>query len=213
MKQLSAFSAPALTLLIALAACSSGSDEPNAGASNAGAAAETAAPASSASSGTTTDAAPETKSTALPMPASARVIGLEGLGDLRIGQPVPRGGSWAERGAQTGEACRTVSSPEFPGVYAIVSDGKVQRITVGQRSDVKLAEKVGVGATETDVKKWFAGFREEPHKYVETPAKYLTAPNAASGDPALRFEIGRDGRVSLIHVGTMPVLAYVEGCS
>lgn len=213
MKQLSAFSAPALTLLIALAACSSGSDEPNAGASNAGAMAETAAPASSASSGTTTDGASETKSTALPTPASARVIGLEGLGDLRIGQPVPRGGSWAERGAQTGETCRTVSSPEYPGVYAIVSDGKVQRITIGQRSDVKLAEEVGVGATETDVKKWFAGFREEPHKYVETPAKYLTAPNAASGDPALRFEIGRDGKVSLIHVGTMPVLAYVEGCS
>jgi hypothetical protein len=41
----------------------------------------------------------------------------------------------------------------------------------------------------------------------------LTAPNAASGDPALRFEIGADGKVSLIHVGTMPVLGYVEGCA
>ena len=55
-----------------------------------------------------------------------------------------------------------------------------------------------------------AGFREEPHKYEDAPAKYLTAPNSANGDPALRFEIGRDGKASLIHVGTMPVLGHVD---
>ena len=60
--------------------------------------------------------------------------------------------------------------------------------------------------------RWFAGFRAEPHKYEDAPAKYLTAPNAASGDVALRFEIGHDGKVSLIHVGMAPVLYYVEGC-
>ena len=141
------------------------------------------------------------------------MLGLEGLGDLRIGQPVPVGSLWAARGAQASDSCTTVSSPDYPGVYAIVTDDKVQRITVGQRSDVKLVEGIGVGATEAQVRQGFAGFREEPHKYVEAPAKYLTAPNAASGDPALRFEIGADGRVSLIHIGMMPVLGYVEGCS
>ncbi len=68
------------------------------------------------------------------------------------------------------------------------------------------------GSTEKEVRHWFAGFRAEPHKYQAAPAKYLTAPNAAS-DPALRFEIGDDGKVTLIHVGTMPVLGYVEGCA
>ena len=34
-----------------------------------------------------------------------------------------------------------------------------------------------------------------------------------SGDPALNFEIGRDGKVSIVHVGTAPVLQYVEGCA
>lgn len=149
----------------------------------------------------------------VPPPAARRVLGLEGLGDLRIGAPIPKGSNWAERGAQAGDACRTVSSPDYAGVYAIVTDGKVRRITVGQRSDVKLVEGIGAGASESDVKKWFAGFREEPHKYEDAPAKYLTAPNAKSGDPALRFEIGRDGKVSMMHVGTMPVLGYVEGCS
>ena len=106
-----------------------------------------------------------------------------------------------------------MTSPDYPGVYAIVEGGAVRRISAGQRSSIKLAEGLGVGATEADVKKWFPSFRVEPHKYEAAPAKYLTAPNAPSGDSALRFEIGSDGKVSLIHVGTMPVLGYVEGCA
>ncbi|WP_159983342.1 MULTISPECIES: hypothetical protein [unclassified Novosphingobium] len=200
MRNIAAFSASAL-IALSLAACSGA--EPTGGASATDAArAGSTAPASEASQA---EAAPVTN-------ASAKVIGLEGLGDLRIGQPVPKGSTWAERGAQAGDACRTVTSPDYPGVYAIVEQDRVRRITVGKRSDVKLVEGIGVGAAEKDVAKWFAGFREEPHKYEDAPAKYLTAPNAASGDPALRFEIGQDGKVSLIHVGTMPALGYVEGC-
>lgn len=67
--------------------------------------------------------------------------------------------------------------------------------------------------TEDEVRSVFSDLLEEPHKYIEQPAKYLTTRNAASRDPALRFEFGREGRVSLIHVGTMPVLGYVEGCA
>lgn len=148
--------------------------------------------------------------TARPATA-ANVLGLEGLGTLRVGQPPLA--AWTERGAQASDECLTVTSPDYPGVYAIVTDGKVQRITVGQRSDVKLAEGIGVGASEDQVRQGFGGFREEPHKYEDKPAKYLTAPNAGSGDPALRFEIGADGKVKLIHVGLAPVLEYVEGCA
>ncbi len=189
-----AFAASALVLTLALAACSPPADAPK-------------APAAEV-------AAPSTPQPAPPTPAAnPKVLGLEGLGDLRIGQPPPAGGSWAERGAQTDDLCRTLSSPDYPGVYAIVTDGVVQRITVGQRSDVKLAEGIGVGSDEADLKQWFAGFRSEAHKYEDSPAKYLTAPNAGSGESALRFEIGTDGKVKLIHVGTMPVLEYVEGCA
>lgn len=202
MRQFAAFTAPAL-LALSLAACSG--SQPTGGASASDAAGTTTASSSAAVSAS--DPAVDE-----PVHAANKVLGLEGLGDLRIGRAVPKGTSWAERGAQTGDACRTVSSPDYPGVYAIVEQGKVRRITVGKRSDVKLAEGFGAGASEADVKKWFAGFREEPHKYEDAPAKYLTAPNAASGDPALRFEIGHDGNVTSIHVGTMPVLGYVEGC-
>ena len=150
---------------------------------------------------------------AVATPRAANVLTLEGLGPLRIGQPVPAGSGWAERGAQASDACRIISSPDFPGVYAIVEGGKVRRITVGERSDVKLAEGIGAGSTEAEVRAAFPGFRQAPHEYADPPAKYWTAPNAARGDPALRFEIGADSKVSLVHVGIMPVLGYVEGCA
>jgi hypothetical protein len=156
---------------------------------------------------------PEPSPSRTATPAPGKTLALEGLGDLRIGQPVPGGSSWAERGAQIDGGCRTVSSPAYPGTYAIVTEGKVRRITVGQRSNAKLVEGIGIGSTEREVKKWFAGFRAEPHKYEDKPAKYLSAPNAGSGDPALRFEIGQNGKVSVMHVGTAPVLEYVEGCA
>lgn len=158
----------------------------------------------------TVDPTPVTPSLGMP---SGNVLALEGLSDLRIGQPVPASSNWTERGAQASDACRTTSSPDYPGVYAIIEQGKVRRITAGRNSSVRLSENIGVGSTEKEVLRSFPGFRAEPHKYVASPAKYLTAPNAASGDSALRFEIGSDGKVSLIHVGMMPVLGYVEGCS
>jgi hypothetical protein len=141
------------------------------------------------------------------------MLALEGLGALRIGEAVPAGSPWRSRGAQIPGSCLTISSPEFPGAYAIVEDGKVRRITVGESSKVTLVEGIGSGASEAKVRAAFPSFREEPHKYVEKPAKYLTAPNAASGNSALRFEIGLNGKVSLMHVGTMPALGYVEGCA
>ena len=152
---------------------------------------------------------PSAAETATPDP---NVLRLEGLGDLRIGEPVPAGSSWAERGAQASDTCLVLSSPDYPGAYAIVEQDKVRRISIGQRSQVRLAEGIGPGATEAAVKQYFP-FPATPHKYVDAPGKYLTAPNAGSDAPALRFEIGSDGKVSQIHVGTMPVLGYVEACS
>lgn len=152
---------------------------------------------------------PAASGTPVP-PADGKTLAIEGLGDLVIGRPVPAGSSFTERGAQISETCRTVSSPDYPGVYAMTDGNQVRRITVGERSDVKLVEGIGVGATEAQVLTAFPGFRSSPHKYVEAPAKYLTQPG---NDPRLRFEIGEDGRVSLIHAGLMPQLGYVEGCA
>ncbi len=191
----------AIALLFSLAGCA---PEPTAAPEEAPAAANELTPPAASSPAPATPA---------DVPTAADVLTLEGLGALKIGQPVPAGSGWAERGAQISDECRTVSSPDHPGVYAIVEGRRVRRVTIGERSTVKLVEGIGVGATEADVRAAFPGFRQAPHEYVDPPAKYLTAPNAAGGDAALRFEIGADGRVSLVHVGTMPVLGYVEGCA
>jgi len=192
-----------ISLALGLAACSPEPSRAPEPAPDTGSAPPVAAPAPPTPSPTEAPAAP----------AKANTLTLEGLGPLRINQPVPAGSGWTERGAQISNACRTISSPDFPGVYAIVQQDMVRRITVGRRSTVTLVDGIGVGASEADVRAAFPRFREEPHKYSDPPAKYLTAPRAAGGDPALRFEIGPDGKVALIHVGTMPVLGYVEGCA
>ena len=185
---------PLAAITLGLAACNSpetaASPDPVASAGESG--------ASSSPVGAPADSAPE------------QVLRLEGLGDLAIGAPVPDGSSFAERGAQVpGSDCHTISSPDYPGVYAIASGGEVRRITVGD-SPVRLVEGIGPGSTIDEVLAAFPGFVESPHKYVEAPASYLTQPGR---EPRLRFEIGSDGKVQLVHVGLMPELGYVEGCA
>jgi hypothetical protein len=192
----------AIALPVLLAACSSEAPQAD----------PATAPASESAADEMASEAPPAPSESAS-PAATRTLTLEGLDDLVIGRPVPTSSDWKMRGAQASDECLTYSSPRFPGVYAIVEDKAVRRITVGQGSDVRLVEGIGVGASERTVMAQFAGFRSEPHKYEQAPAKYLTAPNAGGKDSALRFEIGSDGKVSLIHVGTSPTLEYVEGCA
>lgn len=153
----------------------------------------------------TADPAPPT-----PVQTSPETLTLEGYGGLTIGKPVPAGAPWAARGAQIPGGCTTISAPDWPGAYAIVEENVVRRITVSDKSEAKLLEGIGPGSTEAQVRKAFPSFVAESHKYVDAPAKYLTQPG---DDPRLRFEIDAEGKVSLVHVGVMPTLAYVEGCA
>lgn len=195
-----------VAVITSLGACSrSGSDSEATAEASAPAVANAPRPAAPASS----SAAPQPGS--VP-DAGVQVLTLEGLNTLRLGQPVPDGSTWAERGAQASETCRVITSPDYPGVYAIAEQGKVRRISVSDGSGVKTVEGIGPGSTRKQVDEAFPGFRETPHKYV-TGGKYLTAPNAPSGDPAVRLELSPSGKVTVLHIGMMPVLGYVEGCS
>jgi hypothetical protein len=193
-----AAAAPALFLALSLAGCSSEPESPDPSPS---------VPASAAAE------APVTAAGGSAAPAGAPLLALEGLGDLRIGAAVPAGSRWKADEVQASDTCLTYASPDYPGVYAIVEDGKVGRISIVDASPVRLVEGIGFAAAEKAVQAAFPGFREEPHAYSEPPAKYLTAPGAGGGGPALRFEIDAERKVSGIHVGTMPVLGYVEACA
>lgn len=182
--------------LVLLAACAPEAEEP--------VAEETAV--ATAEPGSPEAAAPEPGQA-----VDADTLTLEGLADLRIGQPVPAGSTFASRGAQLpGTTCRTISSPDYPGVYAMTVDGEVRRITVSDDSEVALVEGIAPGATEAEVRAAFPGFEESPHKYLAAPGKYLTQPG---DDPRLHFEIDTDRTVGLIHVGALPELIWVEGCA
>lgn len=159
-------------------------------------------------------ATPDQPPQAQPTPRSSRLPELtaQGLGDLRIGQPVPASGGWSSLGATDEDGCTTSSSPALGGVYAIVEQGKIRRITLGPASTVRLTGGLGVGASEAMVILRYPGLSEELHKYEAPPAKYLTTVDAGPETSGLRFEIGTDGTVSQIHAGQMPALAYVEGC-
>ncbi|MBB3859522.1 hypothetical protein GGQ88_000762 [Novosphingobium hassiacum] len=179
--------------LALLAACSPEAEEP--------AADKIITPTSTAESATSASATA----------ADANTLTLDGLGALRIGQRIPSGSSFASRGAQIpGSTCRTLSSPDYPGVVAMTVDGELRRITVSKGSNVALVEGISAGATEAEVRATFPGFQESPHKYLAAPGKYLTQPGA---DPRLHFEIDTDEKVSMIHVGTLPELTWVEGCA
>lgn len=193
-------------MMLALAACSGGGAEDKAKAQR-----ETAMPGEVVAA----SEVPGLDEAGSPLPEgtiSDRVLTLDGLGVLKIGQPVPKGGTWAERGAQASDTCRLVSSPKYPGVYAIAEGGKVRRITVSEKSDVRTVEGIGFGSSRAQVDGAFPGFLESPHHYVEG-GKYLTAPGAEKGGVAIRFEMDAAGKVTATHVGTMPVLGYVEGCA
>ena len=194
--------AASLALSLGLAACDPG-PAPDAGAS---ASSEAPAPQPSVPASASVAVVADT------VEPAGDLLALEGLGDLRIGRPVPADSTWRADEVQASDTCLTYASPGFPGVYAIVEEGEVRRISLGEGSALQLAGGIAVGAEEAAVRKAFPRLMEEPHVYEDAPAKYLTMP-AANGAPALRFEIGTDRKVEWIHAGIAPTLEYVEACA
>lgn len=187
----------ACTALLALAGCNKQAPEPTPTASEA----EPTADASTPTLATPTAA------------ATIAALAPDGIDDLTFGQPVPKSSVWKPAGAQISDACMTYASPKHPEIYAMVEGGKVQRITVKKDAEFKLADGIGYGSTEAAVRKAYPAFVAEPHKYADAPAKYLTSPDAKDGASGIRFEIGGEGTVQLIHIGLRPALEYVEGCA
>ncbi len=142
----------------------------------------------------------------------ANTLSPVGLGSLAIGAAPPADSGWREDDVQLSDSCRTLHTADYPESYAMSDGNAIRRITVGVGSPVKTATGIGPGASEAELRAAYPGLAEEPHKYVEAPAKYLTQ-LPQGGGPGLRFEIDREGKVSLIHAGEMPWLGYVEGCA
>jgi len=100
----------------------------------------------------------------------------------------------------------------LPGLFFMFEEGKLTRISATEPSAVITPRGLHIGSTAEEVRKAYGtGLVEEPHKYEEPPAEYLTfwLKPKRSG---VRFETDMQGKVEAIHAGTSSI-QYVEGCA
>ncbi len=122
----------------------------------------------------------------------------------RFGFAIPR-----DDGVNSFE-CRQMVSPAHPGLIVMTERGRVTRISVVRRSGLKTDRGFTVGSREADIRRAYGrGLRIEPHVYEDPPAHYLTF-WTQPGRRGIRYETGRDRRVTVMHAGAS--IEYVEGC-
>jgi len=155
----------------------------------------------------------------------------EGWGPLRIGMTRaeieaalgPDDSPNAAGGAEP-ESCDQFHPARAPeGMLAMVTDGRLSRISLVRGATVQTSEGLGLGAAAAAVTQAYGNrARTEPHKYEDAPAQYITVwtqPRPAGeayvedqNARGVRYEIGGDGAVNAIHAGG-PSIQWVEGCS
>jgi len=180
-----------------------------------------------------TDAAPVAMAPAAQAPAAPaadpNILTAEGLGAARIGMSkTDLIAAWGDRanpksvGGAEPKVCDQFHPSRAPeGVNVMIQDGKLTRITLMRDARIKTDRGFGVGDTAMAIKQAYGGsIFAEPHKYQAAPAEdlfawtrggsasYVTDPSARG----VRYEIGTDGKVSMIHAGD-PTIQLVEGCS
>lgn len=151
------------------------------------------------------------------------VLTPDGWGPLRIGmtraEVVAAAGEDANPEAVGGpepEHCDQFRPSRAPaGLLVMVEEGVLTRISVSRNSDITTPEGIRVGDTGSSVLDAY-GSRADvmPHKYSDSPAKYITVWRGSGSSEerrGIRYEIGPEDRVVQIHAGG-PSIEYVEGC-
>jgi hypothetical protein len=118
--------------------------------------------------------------------------------------------AWREPPPADLSECVILLPNAYPDVQVMAEAGVVTRISAVGPAAPAVAAGVGVGAADADVRAAYPGAVETPAKYEPPPAHDLTIWTVPD-ERGVRFEIGTDGRVSVLHVGG-PSILYVEGC-
>jgi hypothetical protein len=202
-----------IALVAVLAACSTENPDsiPAGGAADTSAVGGGVDSADSQPTDTTVHAAP-----------SDTMITPDGWGPLRIGmtraEVVAAAGEDANPNAVGGpnpEQCdefRPTSAPA--GVLLMLENGILTRISVSRNTDIRTPSNFRIGDTSASVLASYGSrARVEPHKYWESPAKYITVLREAPGGTprGIRYEIDTEDEVAHIRAGG-PSIEYVEGC-
>jgi hypothetical protein len=158
--------------------------------------------------------------TAAPAPATSDpVLTTAGLGPMRIGMTDAEARAAAgaanieaDTGTEISDSCTEIKlKGDYPGVYLMINDGKLSRITLYDNPRFKTDRGIGVGATPADVMAAYPGIVSSPHEYENPPAVYLTLWTKPEKE-GVRFEINHEGVVGSIHAGD-DTIQYVEGCA
>jgi hypothetical protein len=171
---------------------------------------------------TSTGAAGSRGHVAAPQP-SEDVLTADGWGPLRIGMTraeiVAAAGEDANPDAVGGpepDRCDQFRPSRAPvGLLVMVEEGALTRISISRDSDITTPDRISVGDAGSDVLESL-GSRAvvEPHKYWQSPGKYVTVwRESVSSDErrGMRYEIDPDDMVVHVHAGTRSI-EYVEGC-
>jgi len=166
---------------------------------------------------------------AAPSAPAANVLTGEGLNAVRIGMTRAEVvGQWGEDSAPNAvggpdpESCDQFHPVNAPtGVNVMIQNGVLTRITLMRDATIKTDRGFGLGDPALTIKEAYGGgVIAQPHKYQAAPAEdlfvwsrggstaYVTDPSARG----VRYEVGTDGKVSMIHAGD-PSIQLVEGCS
>lgn len=169
-----------------------------------------AAPPASATAAQTAAAAPT---------AAAPVLTPAGFGPLRIGMTdaearaaVGAGNIEADTGTEISESCTEIKlKGDYPGVYLMINDGRLSRVTLAEGAKFTTDKGIGLGAKPADVMAAYPGAVSTPHEYEDPPAVYLTVWTKPEKEGA-RFEVNHEGVVGSIYAGD-ETISYVEGCA
>ena len=108
--------------------------------------------------------------------------------------------------------CVEKITPAHPDIWFMFEQGRLTRISVGEKSKVTTPRGIGHGATAAQVRrKYPEGLKAEPHHYLDLPGEYLTYWTVPK-KRGVRFETDLKRRVETIHAGTDSI-QYVEGCA
>jgi hypothetical protein len=104
------------------------------------------------------------------------------------------------------------SDQKLAGLYFMFLDGKLSRISAGDKSAISTPRGMGAGSTADEVRAAYGEkLQADPHHYLDLPAEYLTywLKPQKSG---VRFETDAQRKVETIHAGNSSI-QYVEGCA
>ena len=163
----------------------------------------------------------------------------DGLGAIKIGMTAPQAknlgfkvsasGPWGEEDSADFIACHYLeSAPDFPGVFLMMSEGRVVRIDIDSRGDIGWQSYSGakIGMSESDVKAIYGNWlKVSGHPYLGDAGSYLQL-NSSNGKYAMIFETaakdmsaealenpGQEKYVTDFRAGLTDSVGYIEGCA